>query len=1166
MFKNLKFFHKLLIILASLFIPLILVTSSYFINLKSQGSEVLEKQLNTLPILRQIENLIDKVQHHQSLIVKMFTDSRVSEDELVKESIIVSESLQNLLTLIKNSHLESNETLTIKEQIEANFNHKEIGKLISYDAYASIIENLVQYSRLLGLQGGLFSGISEEQAILNQLLSDSIPVLFQNVSFVMGYGLYKATVGEMDNNDLRTLVSHLTIAEYTSKKVTTAMQSINKMDPSVVLDKNLDSLNSELEKLLSISTELSSSGHIKGNAKEFETHGLPALQEIKDLYENIYQRNLAATEKLYHQQELTLNSLIALAIFVLFFSLLLTIIFTRSYMKSLNKLIHTTNRVADGERNIVFPSHIGRDEIGKLFNTFKNLYDKIVYSEKISAKETSRKDFLSRISETLQGDLGQIEFAKKLLHFIHKETSTLYGLFFKVINQNNQLEFVSGSGYEAHSQQEIDLIVQKIQDLIKQSHHQNENIFIKNISPNHIKEVHTGLWKLTPQNIYIAHISFEQNTIGIIELGFHQDIDPWVIELLEEALDLIGVRLNSVYNRENINNLYQQSQQQAEELQMLNHDLEEKSQELSQQQDQLEKNNLELEQQQILLKNKNEDFERANIELKHTKEEIEAKAIDLEKASRYKSEFLANMSHELRSPLNSILILSEILVKNEKQELSAKHVEFAKTIHGSGSDLLSLIEDILDLSKVEAGKVSLFKESINVHELAKDLEDKFRPLIEKKKINFYVTVEDNTPKSFYSDRVRVEQIIRNFLGNAIKFTDHGSVSLVFKKGPDHLTPSFRAPLDEETIEMAVIDTGIGIKDENQQAVFRAFYQVDGGTSRKYGGAGLGLTISKNLSEILGGDVFIKSKFQEGSSFSLILPVAWHKEEPTSIEEKKPHLIVTAKPQEKELSKILIVEDDAIQRHSLIEIIESPARIITDVGSGHEAMTLLGNEKFDCLVLDLKLPGINGMDVLTYVKKSSPNPDTPVIVLTGKDLSEAERKVLDQYADSVVIKGQRSHERLKDEVTVFIERDKRGIMLQKKSVPKEVRHRENFFNNRCVLLVDDDIRNLFATMTLLENKGCTVQTAYNGKEAIETLEKNPKIELILMDMMMPDMDGYEATRQIRKNPRYHDIPIIAVTAKAMTGDKEKCLEAGASDYLSKPLEVEKLFSLFRIWLS
>jgi len=758
----------------------------------------------------------------------------------------------------------------------------------------------------------------------------------------------------------------------------------------------------------------------------------------------------------------------------------------------------------------------------------------------------------------------------------------------------------------------------------------------------------------------------------------------------------VAIRFDITNTKNQVDELAKQGEElqtQQEELKQMNEELEEQAQSLKQQQEELQMTNEELEEQ-------TQSLEAKNLEVEASKKDIEQKTKQLEISSRYKSEFLANMSHELRTPLNSLLILSKDLSENRKENLDSVQVESAEIIYKSGCDLLVLINEVLDLSKIEAGKMSLTIESVSLKIFANELIRDFKHHAEQKGLKLNLKLNKELPEFIRTDSQRLNQILKNLLSNAIKFTEKGSVSITIDRDT------------ESTIVISITDTGIGIVEDKQQAIFEAFQQAEGGTSRKYGGTGLGLSISRELAKLLGGKIKLRSTLNEGSVFSLIVPLEIVQEQElvsTSVTENylenksilfkpsvsnetkylnypnikddrdtitaddktvliieddlkfaaillnqankkgfkclsaasgedglllaskhKPQAIILdmslpginghtvllelkanpslrhipvhiisakerslepiregaieylMKPVAKEdleeafnrienfvnrkIKNLLIIEDNENSRKAMRILIGNGDVKCLEAETGKEALAMYEQNHIDCIILDIGLPDMSGFDIIHQLEKIKDYHIPPIIVYTGKELTKEENSELQTYAESIIIKGVKSEERLLDETALFLHRTISNLPKSKQKIINKLYDKETIFHAKKILLVDDDMRNLFALSKILKERGMEIIKAENGKSALEMLETHPDINLVLMDIMMPEMDGYEAMKRIRSNVKFKDLPVIAITAKAMKDDKQKCIDAGANDYITKPIDVERLLSLMRVWLS
>jgi CheY-like chemotaxis protein/signal transduction histidine kinase/CHASE3 domain sensor protein len=806
----------------------------------------------------------------------------------------------------------------------------------------------------------------------------------------------------------------------------------------------------------------------------------------------------------------------------------------------------------------------------------------------------------------------------------------------------------------------------------------------------------SALGRDTPRHIVISPARANNVVNAVVELGFIRPVDESTMALLERASESMAIAVRSANYRAELQKLLEETLRQSEELQVQgeelrvsNEELEEQSRalkesqvRLEQQQTELEQTNSHLEEQAQTLESQRDDLERANAS-------VQLKAREVEQASRYKSDFLANMSHELRTPLNSSLILAKLLADNPQGNLSDEQVKYAKTIQSSGNDLLNLINDILDLSKIEAGHVEIKPSDVSLQQMGKGLRRLFQPIAGEKRLAFEIVIAPECPEAIETDAQRLEQVLKNLLSNAFKFTEKGKVELAIK------------PAGEKQIALAVTDTGIGISEEHQQSVFEAFRQADGTISRKFGGTGLGLSIS------------LRSRAGEGSTFTVVIPTTYEpttaapraERAPVSVDTRaraaapaiparairrgveddrdslngvrrillvvedddsfasimrdlaremgfhtlvagtaeealdlarrhKPsaavldvglpdqsglsvldrlkrdvgtrhipiHVVSAAdhaqtalslgavgymlKPVKHEelaevlkkleaklsqrMHRVLIVEDDPAQREAVGKLLSSHDVETVSAGTAAECLELLKKQTFDCMVLDLSLPDASGYSLLETLSREDAYSFPPVIVYTGRDLSADDEQRLRRYSKSIIIKGAKSPERLLDEVALFLHQVVSELPDEHQQMIRKARNRDDILERRRILVVEDDVRNVYALTNILEPRGAVVEIARNGREAIDKLvklasEPGQAIDLVLMDVMMPVMDGLTAIHEIRKKDGFRKLPIIALTAKAMPDDQQRCIDAGANDYMAKPLDVEKLLSLLRVWM-
>ncbi|UIR55185.1 response regulator [Sphingobacterium sp. SRCM116780] len=927
---------------------------------------------------------------------------------------------------------------------------------------------------------------------------------------------------------------------------------------------------------------------------------------------------------------------------------------------------------------------------------------------KLTNKIEQDNYFLNNINlldENLRGDFNEIEIANIGLKSICKTTNALAGTVYVKKEDSNFFSLLAKQGIPAG----IDLknIISEGDGLLNDVIEQQNFRIIHDVDAARYA-VSSSLIDKFQTHLYLIPIVYENESIGIIELACQSDNkkEHQHIEYLKSVSRILAISLKVAQAHTKMAELYEELQQQTEELEAQQEELRTTNEELSYKTNLLEASEEELRvQQEELVQTNNELDEKANLlqqqnnELEKAKDNIALKIKEVELASKYKSEFMANMSHELRTPLNSILILAKLLQDNKNKNLTPEQIKYSAVIHNAGSDLLHLINDLLDLAKIESGKVELSQENIDIKDLTNYIEDFFKNAAEDKKINFKIALAGDVPTHFISDEYRLQQILKNLISNAFKFTNPGG----------DVTINIDKTIDNHLL-FKVVDTGIGIAPDKQKLIFEAFKQEDGSTSRKYGGTGLGLSICRETSQLLGGKIDLMSEVGAGSTFILTIPLVTSassveevknktvvNEEKTAIvksiessskipenkssnkviEDSNTLLIIeddlvfadilkdyaevnnyhvtlahdgeqglekalTLKPKaiildimlpkidgwnvlkalkanedtksipvhmmsagtylhnepisagaigfmskpvseeslEKTFEKIrsmittsvkrvLLIEDHQIQSDFIKNGLEEEKLIVDQAYDANKASELLANKanKYDCIILDLHLPDKSGLELLDEIKADATYAETPIIINTAMELTSEQTSRILKHSQAMVLKSAKSNDRLIDEVHLFLNKinqdpENKAIVSYKTKdfIP------EKTLENKTILLADDDMRNIFALSSAFEDLNVRVEIANNGQEALDLLNKENKIDLVLMDIMMPIMDGYEAIENIRKNKKYQDLPIIAVTAKAMKGDKEKAIEAGANDYISKPIDIDKLISLIRVWVS
>ncbi|MBC7435757.1 MAG: response regulator [Bdellovibrionales bacterium] len=959
-------------------------------------------------------------------------------------------------------------------------------------------------------------------------------------------------------------------------------------------------------------------------------------------------------------------------------------------------------------------AYFGRRELVGLSDSYSAALEKQAEHSDYLQGQAWLSDGQSQLSEILAGQQSLHAAGRNVLEFMARYLGAAVGAMY-VRQEDGAFMRVATYGFAGQSSEsgEWGDSFAPEQSLINESAGQRKIMTLNDVPPEYIR-VTSGLGHGTPLSLLLAPIANDGQVNGVVELGFMRPLQARDSELLKLVAGNLGASVEAARYRQRLQHVLEESQQlneelqvQQEELRTTNEELEEQSRALKESQTNLQNQQAELEQtneqlsgQATQMEQQRDVLDQRNAALHNAQEELEKRSGEVQRASRYKSEFLANMSHELRTPLNSSLILAKLLAENPRGNLTAEQVRFSESIYSAGNDLLNLINDILDISKVEAGKLEVRPETTHLSRMVGGLQQLFEPLTSNKKLQFRVELSPGLPETLFTDRQRLEQILKNLLSNAVKFTDKGSVSFTVAPHPTGLA-------------FKVTDSGIGIDAAQQQAIFEAFHQADGSTSRRFGGTGLGLSISRTLAGLLGGSISVASTPGQGSTFTLLLPVEYDLSRVTTVPspmavpfipplpappaapdlpapvprqapafaddrdvpatpgrrcvlviEDEPqfskilydlahelnyrclvaheaaggwemaqrfvpdavlldmglpdgsgltvlqHLKDTAttrhipvhvisaqdrteaalqmgaigyavKPATREqlravfdrieaklaqkVKRVLLVEDDPVQRDAIIRLIGEGETEIVAVEYGEAALAQLRGSVFDCMVIDLTLPDMHGSDLLKRMAQEDIRAFPPVIVYTARNLTRAEEAELMRYSRSIIIKGARSPERLLDEVTLFLHKVETQLSTEHQSMLRLARSRDKVFEGRKILVVDDDVRNIFALTSALEHKGAIVEVGRNGIEALEKLASLPDIDMVLMDVMMPEMDGYTATREIRKQRKFQKLPIIAVTAKAMKDDQARCLEAGANDYLAKPIELERLFSLMRVWL-
>ncbi|MGW2959169.1 HAMP domain-containing protein [Streptomyces sp. NPDC001220] len=856
--------------------------------------------------------------------------------------------------------------------------------------------------------------------------------------------------------------------------------------------------------------------------------------------------------------------------------------------RQVRAIAEVTSAVAEGDltRSITV---VASGEVADLKDNINSMVESLRETTRANQEQDWLKTNLARISGLMQGHRDLPVVAELIMDELTPLVSAQYGAFYLAedTERGHELRLVGSYGYPDDTERPTRIPVGR--SLVGQAARNRRVIIVEELPEGYVT-ISSGLGQAVPSALVVLPIVVEEQVLGVIELASLTRFTQIHQDFLTQLVPTIGVNLNTIVANARTDELLGESQRLTSELQA-------RSEELQVQQDELQRSNAELEEKASLLASQNRDIEAKNLQIEQARQELETRAQQLALASKYKSEFLANMSHELRTPLNSLLILAQLLAQNPSRNLTPKQVEYAGIIHSAGSDLLQLINDILDLSKVEAGKMDVTPERVPLRQLLEYVEATFRPMTTQKSLEFTVATATGTPADLLTDDSRLRQILRNLLSNAVKFTEQGGVELRIEPAADREVPP-GVLRGGPVVAFRVVDTGIGIPHQQLETIFGAFQQADGTTSRKYGGTGLGLSITREIAHLLGGAVTVDSTPGQGSTFTLYLPVARADfeelletggrpvEQPRAVAASEtapaPRLLPAPVPvPEHRRRRLLVIEERPrgllalVAERAVADLAHDPGDphgaidLITAVGA-QEAASTLAAEPCHCVVLELGMPGKEGADFLEAMRGDSALASVPVLVHTGHRVDLAQEQALRALAGGRPLDFLSSLDELRERITLHLSAEQPGDVLS--LVRAEEPHRpaaqvvDDSFLGRTVLVVDDDARNLFALSGVLELHGFQVLHADNGRKGIEMLLAHPDVCLVLMDVMMPEMDGYSATAEIRAMSQYAELPIIAVTAKAMPGDQEKSLASGANDYITKPVDTNDLIARVRRWLA
>ncbi|WP_108650318.1 response regulator [Dongshaea marina] len=1001
----------------------------------------------------------------------------------------------------------------------------------------------------------------------------------------------------------------------------------------------------------------------------------------------------------------------------------IAVLLTRRIVRPILALSAGADRISSGDLQQEIESS-STNEIGGLADSFNQMLRNLRSTREQTAALDWLKTGQAGLNEVTRGEQDLASLGNNIISYLAQYLDAEIGAIY--LAEEGHLRMIGSYAYSQRKNLSNEFAPGE--GLIGQAALEKKPILLTNCPDDYIR-IQSGLGESVPHNILVFPVVKDGQTLSVIELGSFEVFGEAKQEFMQEVSPAISSILKTVNAQVQTQKLLEETQAQSRQLQTQQEELRVANEELQSQQEELKTANEELQeqtgrlraseeslqaQQEELrvtneeLEEKNEQLENQTREVEQAREDVEEKAEALAQASKYKSQFLANMSHELRSPLNSLLLLADSLRQNKEGNLNEDQVESAGIIFDSGNDLLSLINEILDLSKIEAGRMDLNLESVALDELGDEVKAGFGHLARAKGLKLEIELTEVLPEKITTDRKRLMQILKNLVSNAIKFTEHGEIAIHFRVPEDSVRFKHSGLSVEQSLAIEVSDTGIGLAADKQKMIFEAFQQADGGTARRYGGTGLGLAISRELANLLGGEIQLESEPGKGSTFTLYLPLAMTQPEidvetkahfplekppapklqiksaakpvvtpfaddrnqleddkqtllvieddvnfakilyqhardhhfnclvaltgeeglelakqhqPTAItlDLKLPgvdgwavlgclkddpqtrhipvHIISSlegdaeslrrgaighlAKPatqkdledvfgrieaiSSQQLKRLLLVEDSRGDRKAVTELLDGMEIIIDEVESGEEAFEALRQQKYDCVILDLGLRDMDGGELLRKLNHESKVDIPPVIIYTARDLTRDEEIELREYASTIVLKNVRSQERLLDEVSLFLHSVVSDMPEQKQKIISNLHDTDSMLINRKVLVVDDDMRTMFALSKLLSSHGLVVLRAEDGAKALEVLGSAPDIELVLTDIMMPGMDGYETIEKIRAQERFRKLPIIALTAKAMAEDRERCFAVGASDYLPKPVDQTRLLSMLRVWL-
>ncbi|MDR3601724.1 MAG: response regulator [Desulfosporosinus sp.] len=1333
--KHLKLGTKLTVFLGTILVLLVLSTSFGYVGLTQNSSDFHEfgKIANEEMLAGRIQSNLLECQIAFKNFIELGDDS---QQQVFQDHLAMMQKYIEQLSSTEDNQDRAKNVATISTK--ANEYNEGFKKVVDYKAQ----------------RDSLYNSMSIMGPEMEQNLSQIMQAAYDDNDVAAVYG-----AGNAEENLLLVRLSVMKYLESDDQKsIDSAKTQLSELDKALdIYEKTPSSIkNKELLDLVikdktnyanSFSELVAVVENTQSLVKSLNEIGPEISSSAEAITLSITKEQDSYGPKVQKSNSNSIYGMLILSLFAISLVVLISLGILKMVVVPVKTVTNTFKDISEGEADLGVRLKVGStDELGDMAVYFNKFMEKLQIIMTENKNQSWLKTGQTELNEIIRGDQELRVLGNKIITYLAKYLNAQIGAIY-LSTEENILKMMGSYAYTRRKNLSNEIIVGE--GLVGQAALERQTIVISNVPDDYLK-IHSGTFESVPRNIIVTPCVYNDKVKCVLELGSLQEITDIQQEFIELIGESIAIAIHSMEARSKMHTLLDKTLEQTEELQVQQEELRQSNEELEEQakalkesearlqaqQEELRQSNEELEEQARALKESeaslnaqqeelrviNEELEERtkslelqkndvsikNQHLESAQKEIEDKAKDLQVASKYKSEFLANVSHELRTPLNSILVLSQLLAnKTDHSPLTDKQLEFAKTIFSSGTDLLKLINDVLDLSKIEAGKMEVNYENMSLEEFLDYVERTFRQIAMDKGLGFTINLDNELPESISTDTQRVQQIINNLVSNAFKFTKEGGVTI--NVGRPNQADFPKLDIDYgNSISIAISDTGIGIPAEKQLFIFEAFRQSDGTTSREYGGTGLGLSISRELAQLLGGTIALKSEEGKGSTFTLILPAkldipkefeqkqivaaieqtgqetedpakliagtksdidskengsiinlsdkmlliidddqnfssiladlahekgftcltsndgetgiqlaikykpkavlldiglpgisGWevieelrnHPEtknipvhiisghENTTDERERGIVGYLRKPvsvekindlfqrleglEEKALKKLLIIASDEFQKTVIAEVIGNKGIAVSTVDTGQEAYNLLKTERFDCIIFDINLSDMSGYELLTKLREEKDQ--VPIIIYIDKDYITDEEGPLQDYGESIIIKGSRSMERLVAEASLFLHGVDSKITDKRHKVTKKYQDKEASLKDKKVLIVDDDMRNVFALTSALEEKNMTVIVGKNGREGIDRLHQNQDVDLILMDIMMPEMDGYAAMKEIRKEEKFRKIPIIALTAKAMKEDKNKCIEAGANDYLTKPIELDKLISLLRVWL-